>query len=107
MTMAELVDLYAKEGCVIQRGKRQGQAMKALTKAYTLARLRHHVVPLLGRKRISEIRPRTIEQFVRDVAAGKTAKDEKVGKRRRILRYLESSDLDRYRSLVADLGLRR
>ncbi len=85
MTMAELVDLYAKEGCVIQRGKRQGQAMKALTKAYTLARLRHHVVPLLGRKRISEIRPRTIEQFVRDVAAGKTAKDEKVGTRQRII----------------------
>jgi len=30
-----------------------------------------------------------------------------VGQRRRLLRYLERSDLDRYRSLVADLGLRR
>lgn len=30
-----------------------------------------------------------------------------VVKRRRILRYLESSDLDRYRSLVSELGLRR
>jgi small subunit ribosomal protein S15 len=30
-----------------------------------------------------------------------------VGKRRRLLRYLESSDLDRYREVVADLGLRR
>ena len=30
-----------------------------------------------------------------------------VGKRRRILRYLESNDLERYRSLVAELGLRR
>jgi small subunit ribosomal protein S15 len=30
-----------------------------------------------------------------------------VGKRRRLLRYLESSDLERYRALVADLGLRR
>ena len=29
-----------------------------------------------------------------------------VGKRRRILRYLERNDLERYRSLVADLGLR-
>jgi small subunit ribosomal protein S15 len=29
-----------------------------------------------------------------------------VGKRRRLLRYLESSDLERYRALVADLGLR-
>ena len=29
-----------------------------------------------------------------------------VGKRRRLLRYLERSDLDRYRQVVADLGLR-
>jgi small subunit ribosomal protein S15 len=30
-----------------------------------------------------------------------------VGQRRRLLQYLQRSDLDRYRSLVADLGLRR
>jgi small subunit ribosomal protein S15 len=30
-----------------------------------------------------------------------------VGKRRRLLRYLERNDLERYRALVADLGLRR
>jgi small subunit ribosomal protein S15 len=30
-----------------------------------------------------------------------------VGKRRRLLRYLESTDLDRYRGLVTELGLRR
>jgi small subunit ribosomal protein S15 len=30
-----------------------------------------------------------------------------VGKRRRLLRYLEGSDLERYRRVVADLGLRR
>ena len=30
-----------------------------------------------------------------------------VGKRRRLLRYLQNSDLDRYRQVVADLGLRR
>jgi small subunit ribosomal protein S15 len=30
-----------------------------------------------------------------------------VGKRRRLLRYLERSDIERYRTLVADLGLRR
>ena len=29
-----------------------------------------------------------------------------VGKRRRLLRYLERSDIERYRALVADLGLR-
>ena len=30
-----------------------------------------------------------------------------VGKRRGLLRYLERDDVDRYRALVADLGLRR
>jgi small subunit ribosomal protein S15 len=30
-----------------------------------------------------------------------------VGKRRRLLRYLEREDLDRYRQVVSDLGLRR
>jgi small subunit ribosomal protein S15 len=29
-----------------------------------------------------------------------------VGKRRRLLRYLQRTDLDRYRALVSDLGLR-
>jgi small subunit ribosomal protein S15 len=29
-----------------------------------------------------------------------------VGRRRRLLRYLENNDLERYRSLVAELGLR-
>jgi len=30
-----------------------------------------------------------------------------VGKRRRLLRYLQNSDLERYRTVVAELGLRR
>ena len=30
-----------------------------------------------------------------------------VGKRRRLLKYLQSSDIDRYRALIQDLGLRR
>ncbi len=30
-----------------------------------------------------------------------------VGKRRRLLRYLERDDLERYRALVAELGLRK
>ena len=30
-----------------------------------------------------------------------------VGKRRRLLKYLQKSDIDRYRSLIQELGLRR
>ena len=59
--------------------------MKSLTKKYTIARLRHHVVPLLGRKRVTEIGAADIERFFRDVEAGKTAKNEKTGPRTRII----------------------
>lgn len=82
MKVAELIDLYEAEGCVVQRGLRQGEAMKPDTKAYTLARLRHHVVPLMGTRRASEITEGDIERFVRDVAKGKTARDEKSDKKR-------------------------
>lgn len=85
MTLAALVDLYEDEGCFVQRGVRQGEPMKARTKQYTLARLRHHVVPLLGRKRVTEVGAGDIERFVRDVAAGKTAKDEKTGPHARVI----------------------
>ena len=30
-----------------------------------------------------------------------------VGKRRRLLKYLQSADIDRYRQLIQELGLRR
>jgi integrase len=85
MTMSALIDLYEAEGCVVQRGIRQGEPMKARTRAYTLARLRHHVTPLLGHKRVSEINAGEIERFARDVAAGKTARDEKTAPRKRII----------------------
>lgn len=85
MTMTALVDLYETEGCFVQRGLRQGEPMKARTKAYTVARLRHHVVPLLGHKRVKDVGPGEIERFVRDVGAGKTACDKKVAPRKRII----------------------
>lgn len=85
MTVTQLINLYEEEGCVVQRGIRQGEAMKATTKAYTLARLRHHVVPLLGAKRAADVTEGDVEKFVRDVTRGKTAKDEKVGPRKRII----------------------
>jgi len=59
--------------------------MKPLTKQYTTARLRNHVEPLLGHRRASEITSGDIERFVADVTAGKTAKDKKVGPRKRLI----------------------
>ena len=84
MSVSALIELYEQEGCVVQRGARQGYAMKPRTKTYTLSRLRHHVTPLLGSTRVGEVGPGEIERLVRDVAAGKTAKDEVTGPRKRI-----------------------
>ncbi len=85
LNVTDLVNLYEREGCIIQRGKRIGEPMKPLTKKYTLSRLRHHVVPLLGSKRISDINAGDIEKFVKDVAEGKTASDQKAGAHSRII----------------------
>lgn len=85
LRISDLIDFYENEGCFVQRGKRQGEPMKPRTKDYTLARLRNHVVPLLGSKRISDVGAGDIETFVRDVTDGKTAKDEKIAPRKRII----------------------
>ncbi len=59
--------------------------MKPLSKKLLLARLRNHVEVLLGTKRISKIGTGTIETFYADVARGRTARDEKVGFRSRVI----------------------
>jgi len=85
LRIADLINLYEKDGLVVQRGARIGTPMKQLTARYTVARLRHHVVPLLGAKRVSEVTEGDIEEFARSVAKGKTAKDETVGPRSRVI----------------------
>lgn len=90
MTLAAAIDFYEQEGCFVQRGIRQGEPMKPMTKDYTLARLRHHAVRLLGKRHVTEIDEGDITTFVRDVSAGKTARDEWVvdaetGKRKRVI----------------------
>jgi integrase len=85
ITVADLLKLYEAKGCVIQRGSRQGQPMKPMTKRQTLSRLRNHVGPLLGGKKVSDVRQKDIEQLARDIAAGKTAKDKKGGPRSRVI----------------------
>ena len=85
MKVADLIDFYEREGCYVLRGLRQGQPMKPTTKAYTIARLRHHVVPLIGTKRVTDVTATDIERMVRDIAAGKTAKDIKPDNGRRVI----------------------
>lgn len=76
LTVSDLIGLYAEKGT---------DHLKERNRRWMLSRLNHHVVPLLGRKKISDVRVADVEQFMRDVKAGKTAKDEKTGPRTRII----------------------
>lgn len=76
MTVTELIELFAVNGT---------GHLKERNRRYVLARLQHHVVPLLGRKKITDVRVADVEQFMRDVRAGTTAKDEKTGFRARVI----------------------
>lgn len=76
MSVRELIDQFAAKG---------SDHLKPRNRKWMLARLQHHVVPLLGRKKISEVRVADVEQFWRDVRDGKTAKDERTGPRARVI----------------------
>ena len=76
MTFDKVCDLYLAEGC---------DTKKVSTLATDKGRIERHIKPLLGKKRIGEISRADIEKFMRDVAAGKTAVDEKTKKRGRAI----------------------
>lgn len=71
MTVMQLCAEYLEDGC---------EHKKASTIATDRGRIERHIKPLLGRKRIGQIQRGDIEKFMRDVAKGKTATDEKTGK---------------------------
>jgi len=71
MTVAQLCDEYLDEGC---------DHKKPSTIATDSGRIVRHIKPLLGRKRIGQVKRGDIEKFMRDVAKGKTATDQKTGK---------------------------
>jgi integrase len=76
MTIAGLISLYGSEGTY---------HLKERNRRWMLARLQHHIVPSLGRKKITDVRVGDVEQMMRDVKAGKTAKDERTGPRARVI----------------------
>jgi integrase len=76
LTLAQVCDLYLQEGC---------ETKKASTIATDRGRIARHIKPLLGKRRIGEITRPDIEKFLRDVANGKTATDEKTKPRGRAI----------------------
>lgn len=76
LTFDKVCDLYVEEGC---------ETKKPSTIATDKGRIERHIKPLLGKKRIGEITRADIEKFMRDVANGKTAADEKTKARGRAI----------------------
>src|SRR5665213_912100 len=74
LTISELADTYLKDGRA---------AAKASTIAADRRILEHHVKPLLGARKVKSITKVDVERARREVADGKTAKDVKLGYRRR------------------------
>lgn len=74
LTVTDLCDLYLAEGVTTK---------KASTVAMDRSRIDRHVKPLLGRRRVRSITRADIEKLMRDVAAGRTARNVKTGFRGR------------------------
>jgi integrase len=64
--LSDLVDAYLAEVTVRK---------KPSTQEIECSNLKRHIIPLLGKKRISELTKRDIQKFMLDIANGKTAKD--------------------------------
>ena len=83
VTVAQLCDLYmqaAEAGLVLGR---KGTPKKRSTLSRDRSRLDAHVKPLLGQLKANAVTRSDIEGFKAAVVTGKTARDEKLGPRRR------------------------
>lgn len=76
LTIAELCDLYLREGCAHK---------KETTVTIDAGRVQRHIVPLLGQKKIRELERQDVDRFLKDVADGKTATDERTKPRGRAI----------------------
>lgn len=76
LTIRELCDEYLEHGTTLK---------KASTLATDRGRIERHIKPLIGHIRLSEISRATVTRFMKDVADGKTATDQKTGHRGRAI----------------------
>ncbi|ESY64009.1 integrase [Mesorhizobium sp. LNHC252B00] len=82
LTVKELCDRYldaTERGLILGKANRPKKSSTLYTDR---GRIRRHIVPLLGAKRVRDLRSADINRFIRDVASGKTAVVEKTGKKR-------------------------
>jgi integrase len=68
ITVAKLCELYLADGVATK---------KATTLVSDRSRIKSHIIPLLGRKPVSKVTSSDVDRFMRDVANGKTAVEQK------------------------------
>lgn len=76
LTVTELCDIYVAEGCATK---------KATTISTDRGRIERHIKPLLGARKVRTVTRAHVERMMADIAAGRTATDEKTGFRGRAI----------------------
>lgn len=82
ISVKELCELYIAEleaGRILGKG---GRPKKASTKFTDLGRINRHIIPLLGRKRVTHVTKADVTAMMKDIMAGKTRTTEKTKKLR-------------------------
>jgi hypothetical protein len=85
MTVKQLCEEYitaSEKGLIL--GKR-GKPKKVSSLYEDKSRIKRHIIPLLGHRKVRDLTPPDIYRFMRDVTAGKTAVDERTKKRGRAI----------------------
>lgn len=83
LTVAELCDLYMREAPHLPT--RFGVPKSPETLRFDQGRIESHIKPLLGKRRVGDVTTADIQRFMRDIAKGRTARDQKAGHRKRII----------------------
>lgn len=80
ITIKELCERYledAKNGLILGKGRRPKKASTIYTDE---GRIKRHIIPLLGSRRVKDITSADVTRFMRDIASGKSKRDEKTRK---------------------------
>lgn len=83
ITIKELCERYledAKNGLILGKGRRPKKASTIYTDE---GRIKRHIIPLLGSRRVKDITSADVTRFMRDIASGKSKLDEKTRKHAR------------------------
>lgn len=84
LTVRQFIETWATDGAPFnqaRKGPDRGARRKPRQVEWDIARLRAHVVPVLGSRRLSELTDKDLNRLKTAISTGKTAKTEKLGPR--------------------------